>query len=390
MGWITLSEQVSLGELQKLADSISKENKIVIVAGIGGAVSGSKALLNALNYMGGKSGRPEIIFLENADAESLSRFENQFISKYGALDYSHVALNIISQSGKTTETLANLEWFLTRMTRSGLTPKEKVIVTTNFRDGILLDFARKHKCVCLDACEKIMGVLGVFGNVGLFPLSLAGNDLTKFIQGVKKGLKRARLSSNSKANYAYRLAEAFYLLDTMKGKDLHGFFMYGDAFKSLADWLEQIWAEGLGKSETIGPRPLTMIGTTAQHSVNQDNIAGKNNKATLFIAAQKSRVDFTMQGESVDYLAGNRMSELLLASMKGTIEALTTRQRPNMTMMLPEINEETLGEFLFTMGMTVHVAARLYGVDPYQQPSVERGKAEVVQALKSLQSKIPV
>jgi glucose-6-phosphate isomerase len=390
MGWLKMFEEIQVQEIEQISTKISRENDFVLIIGMGGATSGSRALIEALNYLGPKSNRPEILFLENADPESLTRFENQIKSHQEKIDYSRVAVNIISQSGKTTETLANLECILKRMEKQGLHEdeiKNKIFVTTNFDDGILLDLARKNKYFQLCAIKNVMGVFGVFGNVGLLPLALSGNSLSNFIQGVRKGLKRARLSSQDQKNHAYRLAEAFYLLDTRKNKDLHGFFMYGDAFQSLAGWLEQLWAEALGKSETVGPRPLPMIGTTAQHSVNQDNIAGRNNKAILFIGTHKSRIDFMMQGQSVDYLARNRMSELLWACLEGTSQALTVRQRPNMTMILPEINEEVLGEFLFTMAMTVHVTARLYGVDPYQQSAVEKGKVEVIRILQEIQGK---
>jgi glucose-6-phosphate isomerase len=37
--------------------------------------------------------------------------------------------------------------------------------------------------------------------------------------------------------------------------------------------------------------------------------------------------------------------------------------------------------------MTFHVTARLYGVDPYQQSAVEKGKVEVIRILQEIQGK---
>ena len=67
--------------------------------------------------------------------------------------------------------------------------------------------------------------------------------------------------------------------------------------------------------------------------------------------------------------------------MEGTCQALTARQRPNMTYWIPELNEEGLGELMFTIAMAAHAAGHLYGVNPYIQPAVEKGKEAILKAV---------
>jgi glucose-6-phosphate isomerase len=376
--WLNQISRVDFDQIQSVAKKLMQGHEIICIAGIGGSISGAKAVIQSLSYLNGLSKTTEIFYLENSDAESLALLDARVKGRCeGRLDYSKVAVNVISQSGETAETLAMFEALLGRYKKSNVTDemlKQKIVVTTNERQGTLLAWGKKMGCPVLFVPSDIMGVLCVFGNMGFFPLALAGRNIQRFSAGIRKAQERALKPCNDSQNHAFRLAELFYLLDTKKGKDKHGFFMYSDALKSVADWVEQLWAEAFGKSEKVGPRPLNMIGTTAQHSVNQDNIAGKNDKAILFIGVQKPRIDFKMPGESVDYLAENYMSQLLLASLEGTRQALTARQRPNMLWMIPEINEERIGELMYTLALTAMIAGDLYGVNPYIQPALEQAK----------------
>jgi glucose-6-phosphate isomerase len=68
------------------------------------------------------------------------------------------------------------------------------------------------------------------------------------------------------------------------------------------------------------------------------------------------------------------MNELIQAERVATALALAQRQRPNMTVTLPEVTPQAIGQLLYLLEAQTLYAGGLYGVDPLDQPGVEAGK----------------
>ena len=75
-----------------------------------------------------------------------------------------------------------------------------------------------------------------------------------------------------------------------------------------------------------------------------------------------------------NFLKGHTMGELLTAERKSTEFALTKAERSNFTILMPEINAETVGELLMYFMYETAFAGAYLGIDTFNQPGVEEGK----------------
>jgi len=49
-------------------------------------------------------------------------------------------------------------------------------------------------------------------------------------------------------------------------------------------------------------------------------------------------------------------------------------KRPCLTVVFPEVNPYTVGQFIYLYEVTTSFAGALFGINPYDQPAVELGK----------------
>jgi glucose-6-phosphate isomerase len=72
--------------------------------------------------------------------------------------------------------------------------------------------------------------------------------------------------------------------------------------------------------------------------------------------------------------AGKTMGDLVAAQGRATTETLARNGCPVRTFRLERLDETSLGELLMHFMLETIIAARLIGVDPFDQPAVEEGK----------------
>ena len=72
--------------------------------------------------------------------------------------------------------------------------------------------------------------------------------------------------------------------------------------------------------------------------------------------------------------AGKTIGDLVAAEGRATAETLARNGCPVRTMHLDRLDEAALGELLMHFMLETIIAARLLGVDPFDQPAVEEGK----------------
>jgi glucose-6-phosphate isomerase len=173
---------------------------------------------------------------------------------------------------------------------------------------------------------------------------------------------------------------------TEKGRNICVMMPYSDALYDVADWFRQLWAESLGKrfdtqgrEVEVGQTPVKALGTTDQHSQVQLYLEGPHDKVIDFIRVERYREDLEIPGlhgdvESVGYLGGHRLSELIQAEGAATEIALANRGRPSCTFLLPQIDPKSVGELLFLLEYSTAISGALYRINPFDQPGVEEGK----------------
>ncbi len=73
-------------------------------------------------------------------------------------------------------------------------------------------------------------------------------------------------------------------------------------------------------------------------------------------------------------LCGHTMNELIQAERAATEYAVTKAGKMNYTIMLPQLNEFTLGQLLMYFMLQTAYAGALLNIDTFNQPGVEEGK----------------
>jgi glucose-6-phosphate isomerase len=161
---------------------------------------------------------------------------------------------------------------------------------------------------------------------------------------------------------------------------------YADRLAPMGEWFRQLWAESLGKrldragAEVFrGPTPARSRGATDQHSQVQLYMEGPFDKTVTFVAVREPGQDLTIPDEHPDeeslaYLGGRTLGELLDAERTATAAALTAAGRMNMTLELPRVDAHAVGQLLMFLQVATVYAGGLYDVDPLDQPGVELGK----------------
>lgn len=357
----------------QMARSLSERCDDLVVLGIGGSSLGAKAVVSALG--GGirnllpreQRGGPRLHFPDNSDPSTFSALLRH-------LQPQLTAFLVVTKSGSTAETLAQ---FAIARGWLGEGWERQVAVITDPEKGDLRQLAKNFGLASLPVPPNVGGRFSVLSAVGQVPVAAAGLDLASLLQGANAMRQRCERPSLWE-NPAYLLA-AFHFLFDQRGRRVHVFFPYADALRDVGDWFVQLWAESLGKSETIGPTPLRAVGATDQHSLLQLLMEGPQDKLVTFVQVGEHEADLEIPEHfrgrpAFDYLLGKRLGTLFDAEFEGTVAALSAAGRPSITLRLPRLDARALGELLFLWMATTAVAGELFGVNPYDQPGVEASK----------------
>lgn len=363
-------------EINEYAKKVKGKFENIIVVGIGGSSLGGQALFTALTPLNWnirskkeRNNHPRLFFVDHMDSENISELVN-------TLDLKKTLFIVISKSGSTVEPMAiffALEKILAK--RIGKNWTNNIVTITDAKKGLLRDLSNKFKLTSFPVPNNIGGRFSALTAVGLLPMALIGIKIEKILAGA---LEAEKLWQKEKNNPIAELAAAQYLLDTKHNKVITVMFPYSKRLEKIGDWYVQLLAESIGKSEEVGPTPLTAVGPTDQHAQVQLFMEGPNNKFFIFIGVEKMEADFKIPKsknmQHLEYLGGKSINQILAAEQKATTQALTTVKRPNATLTLSEVNEKTVGALLYALECQVAILGELYKINAFNQPGVELGK----------------
>jgi glucose-6-phosphate isomerase len=187
-------------------------------------------------------------------------------------------------------------------------------------------------------------------------------------------------------NPALTYAALQWAMHARKAKPMSVTFSYSHRLRSVGDWYAQLLAESLGKrlgrdgtERFVGPTPIRAVGVTDQHSQVQLYVEGPHDKWFTLLAVEQADHAVTIPHaypdlEGAAYLGGRGLGELFEAEREGTRIALTEAQRPNATVVFPQVDAHAVGQYLYLMELAVAVMGEHYDVDAFDQPGVEAGK----------------
>ncbi len=362
--------------LRGLADNL-------VVLGIGGSALGATAvdmaLSGALRMAFPADKGPRLFVADNSDPRL-------FHGLLSGLDLKRTVFNVVSKSGSTAETMSQFLVVLEHLERT-LGPEEarnRIVFTTDPEKGILRALARREPYRVLSVPPNVGGRYSVLSAVGLLPLACAGHDVEALLRGAAQMAGRC-LEQGLVHNPAYLFA-ALAVAMQRAGRNILVMMPYVSDLFGLAQWFAQLWAESLGKASSldgrlvnVGQTPVAAVGATDQHSQLQLYMEGPQDKLICFLTLANYGTDLEIPAlypeiDSLAYLGGRSMSELIQAEAQATAAALASQGRPNLSLRLPHLDEHVLGQVIFLLEAATVAAGAMLNIDPLDQPGVELSK----------------
>ena len=326
--------------------------------GIGGSALGAGTITAALDGDGNTR------VLDNVDPA-------QTASLLDELDLASTALNVVSRSGKTAETLANFLVLRAAFEQAGVDWTERTLVTTG-ESGPLRELANRHDLPVLDVPDGVPGRFSALSAVGLAAAAFDGLDIEAILEGGRRAA--SNLSDSLFDSPAYAYGATMYALEE-QGADVAAIMPYAEGLEPFAEWFAQLWAESLGK-DGRGQTPARALGVTDQHSQLQLYRAGPKDKVvTLVRPRDRPSVPIPeTEHDSLSYLGEGDLRELMAAEFEATEASLVKAGVPTIRLEIEALDETGIGELLYTMEAACVMAGELADVDTFSQPAVEWGK----------------
>ncbi len=354
---------------QELAAQMRADYETFCILGIGGSSLGAQAVIEALAPQ--KLEEKKVVFFDNVDAKS-------FFRKLESLPNLKKTLWIlISKSGGTVETLAQAEFLdLYLQEKIQIPLSKKSVVISEFKKSPLYDWAQKNQVPCLEVPQTIGGRFSVLSQVGLFLFSLLQFKNEALLKGAQKALENREMISEMASQFSMSFS---------RQETATYFLSYSDDLKYWGQWLQQLWAESLGKKLTIHGKPAPAMslpyacrGASDQHSVLQQIAEGTQKKMVCLLRVHECENFGPKLKEQAllrdDDLRGKNLGELLAAEASAIQAALNEAGVETMTFSTEKLNEESVGFLLMSFQLIVATLGLFYQIDPFNQPGVERGK----------------
>ena len=270
---------------------------------------------------------------------------------------------IISKSGNTIETIANVNVFVKKN-------DENIIITENKKNYLFL-LAEKLKADVIHHNNFIGGRYSVLSEVGMLPAELMGLNSNHFRQ-FNSLVKNKKFVKNLLSN----VASSIYLINKKKFNSV--IINYDEKSEDLFKWYQQLISESLGKKKK-GILPIVSNMPKDNHSVMQLYLDGfQNNFYTFFIVNDNNseRIKNKNILSSHNFLKNKNLFEIILAQKKATEIVFKKKKIPYRSFEIQKRDEKTLGELFCFFILETILIGRCLNINPYNQPAVELIKKE--------------
>ena len=342
-GWLTLPQKFDMGEFVKIkeaAKKIQEESEYLVCIGIGGSYLGHRAIIEALR----PHSETKIIYAGN----SLSRRElERALEKVGDHDFS---VNVISKSGTTLEPAIAFGEFKKKLIEKYGEEEaaDRIYATTDRRQGALHDEAKAAGYTMFVVPNNIGGRYSVLSAVGLLPMAVAGVNVDKLLEGASEAVESVVEPATKYAWMRYELGK--------KGYDTEVFASFEPATMYFNEWLKQLFGESEGKNKQ-GIWPASVIYSTDLHSLGQFMQDGRRN-------LWETIIDYPTDETNIKVVQAVRVAHI-----------------PVLNIGVSSYDEMGFGELIYFFELACAMSAKLFGVNPFDQPGVESYKAELKKLL---------
>ncbi len=375
-GWVNLPinyDKAEFERIKKSAKKINGDSDYLVCIGIGGSYLGHRAVIEAL---GGEKGRTKILYAGNSlSVRSIRRIVNQI----GDADFS---VNVISKSGTTTEPAVAFRIFKQMLIDKYGTEEaaKRIYATTDAAKGALHDEAVAKGYESFVVPDNIGGRYSVLSAVGLLAIAVAGVNIDALMDGAAE--ERTALISDGGAAAEYAALRNVLLT---KGFDIEILANFEPQFTYFNEWWKQLFGESEGKDEK-GVFPASVIDSTDLHSMGQYIQQGRRNLFETFVEVARDYADMTVPAtednlDGLKYLEGRELDYINKTANAATREAHVAGGVPVLEIVMPDIDERSIGGLIYFFEMSCALSGFTLGVNPFDQPGVEAYKTRMFELL---------
>ncbi len=372
LGWLNYASSISktlIDEINEKANYFRENFDTLVVCGIGGSYLGARAVIEAINGLYSND-KMEIVYLgqtldSNYTAQTLNHLDNK-----------NFCVCVISKSGTTTETSIAFrilkEKLENKLGKDGA--RKAIVAITDKEKGALKQLSDKEGYTTFILPSNICGRFSVISPVGLFPIAVAGINISDFIQGFIDG-EKLYSSSKLEENLAYQYAcqkNALY----NQGYKVEMDVCYEPRLAMLNEWSKQLFDESNGKNQK-GLLVISSIFTTDLHSLGQFIQDGSKILFETVLTFKEPNLDIEIPYDAEDldgmnYLAGKKLSYVCKKAHEGTTIAHAKDGKvPNISIELDSLNPQSLGLYMYFCMKACAMEGYLLQVNPFNQPGVE-------------------
>jgi len=378
----------ALKEIRKLKEKY-KNIKNIIVEGNGGSISNFRGIFQAL----GDKENKNIFILDTEDPDYIKYLKNKCPKE-------DTLVILTSKSGARIQVLANYFAF----------QDYPILTITQDNDGALNQI-RKAKNLDISFHPEISGRYSGLTECAITPAEIISIDTAEIIKGGKEmyalcdinsPLERGERCVNIKNNPALQLA---LTLDKLEEVGYIEIFLsvYSKKLSGFFELIKQLFHESVCKNE-LGQ---TIYGGEApenQHHTLQRFISGRKNSVGLFITVKdfsdyrtKPKTELGSgypEPSSVLKVSNNlknikcrnitlgdlnniSLDKIIKTEFQGTWQDVIDNNIPAIHLELDEISPRAIGEFMAFFQYTAFYSALLRGVNPCDQPGVEKSKENI-------------
>lgn len=398
--WVRLPldyDETEINRIIEIAEKIKKQCQAFIVIGIGGSYIGARAAIAA---MAPTNKKPEIYF---AGFNISGTHHEELLDIIKDKD---ICLCVISKSGTTTEPLIAFS-----ILKDVLYQKygreeanKRIYAITDASKGLLIEEAKSEGYTYFEIPEEIGGRYSVLTAVGLLPIAVAGIDIKEILAGANtiaaelqpqnrlKLKNRLDMQSQSKAipepsvngsigNIIWQhVAIRNALFEN--GKKIEIFEYYEPRLLYFTEWLKQLFGESEGK-DGRGIFPAALQFSTDLHSMGQFLQEGNQIFFETVLNIVDHKKDIIIPESAGQLLAGKSMNDINKAAMDGVISAHHSVGIPIIKIDIPELSPFYFGQMVYFFQATCALSSYLMGVNPFDQPGVEKYKSEMRKVLEN-------
>lgn len=369
LGFLQLTERDELwSSSESRAREIRRNSLKLVVLGMGGSSLGGRAILQALQNF---TATQEVIFFDNVDSD---RFWKRLKSETDFTSYHWV---IISKSGNTIETLTMAELVDQHLRLAGHKRlATQCTVISEVEDNPLMRWAKKENVPTLEIPKDVGGRFSVLSPVGLLPAAFYHVDLEQMREGARWALKQDDLVAELVAQT---------MMSWRRDEWVTLFWAYSDGLKEFGLWVQQLWAESLGKAKDRdgnkapdASTPIAAVGSSDQHSILQQIMEGRRDKFLWFFRVEEAESSGPKLERNLfdcqSLMLNKNMGDLFGAMATGTRDALAENSVQSLTLQTKVLDAHALGALFMMFELVVGALGETMNIDAFNQPGVEHGK----------------